>query len=107
MPRLFHSTRFGRDLRRCPSCAEPFVVPRNILATDADGHVIDLACANCGWWAIERHDDAQLDALERALDGDTARIASAAEALALAFELERIDRFAAALHDGHILPEDF
>jgi hypothetical protein len=107
MPRLFHTSISGRDLRRCPSCSEPFVVPREILCSDADGHVIDLACSNCGWWAIERHDDEQLDVLERALDLDTARIANAAEALALACELERIDRFAAALHGGHILPEDF
>jgi hypothetical protein len=107
MPRLFHTGLGSRDLRRCPSCAEPFVVPREILATQADGHVVDLACTNCGWWAIERHDDAHLDALERALDSDTARIANAAEALALASELERIDLFAAALHAGHILPEDF
>ena len=107
MRRLFESG-LGRDLRFCPTCRQPFVAPREILATEDDGHhVVDLACANCEWSAIERHDGERLGALDRALDRDTAQIEAAAQALALSLELDRIDRFVAALHAGHILPEDF
>jgi hypothetical protein len=107
MRRLFESA-IGRDLRFCPTCRQPFVAPREILATHADGHhVVDLVCANCEWSAIERHDGARLGALDRALDRDSAQIEAAARALALSLELDRIDCFAAALHAGHILPEDF
>ena len=91
MRRLFDSA-LGRDLRLCPTCRRPFVAPREVLASHADGnHVVELACANCGWWAIQLHAGTGLSALDQALDRDSAQIEAAAE----------------ALHAGHILPEDF
>jgi flagellar biosynthesis/type III secretory pathway protein FliH len=79
-----------------------------VLASHDDGnHVVGLACANCGWWAIQLHGGAGLGALDQALDRDSAQIEAAAEALAMSVELERIDRFAEALQQGHVLPEDF
>ena len=68
---------------------------------------VELSCANCGWWSIQLHGGVRLSALDEALDRDSAQIEAAAEALAMTVELERIDSFAEALHDGHILPEDF
>jgi hypothetical protein len=107
MRRLF-DTALGRDLRLCPTCRRPFVAPREVLASHADGnHVVELACANCGWWAIQLHAGVRLCALDEALDRDSAQIEAAAEALALSVELERIDGFAQALQAGYILPEDF
>jgi hypothetical protein len=107
MRRLF-DTAIGRDLRQCPTCRRPFVAPREVLASHDDGnHVVELACANCGWWAIQLHGGLWLSALDQALDRDSAQIEAAAEALAMSCELERIDRFADALHCGYILPEDF
>jgi hypothetical protein len=107
MRRLFDSALSG-DLRFCPTCRQPFVAPRQILASHEDGqHVVELVCSNCQWWAIQLHDGVRLSALDRALDRDSALIEAAAKALALSLELERIDRFADALHAGHILPEDF
>jgi len=108
MRRLFDTALGSSDLHLCPTCRQPFVAPREILGEHDDGHlVVDLECANCGWTAVQLHDSLQLCALDRALDRDSARIAAAADALALSCELERIDRFADALHAGHILPEDF
>jgi hypothetical protein len=101
-------TVLGRDLQLCPMCRRPFVAPRGVLARHHGGdHVVELACANCGWWAIEVHAGVRLSLLEEALDRDSAQIEAAARALAVSVELERIDSFAAALHAGHILPEDF
>jgi hypothetical protein len=106
--RLFDSALGTTDLRVCPTCRRPFVAPREVLASHDDGHhVVELECANCGWWSIQLRDGDELIALDRALDRDSAQIESAAEALALSVELERIDRFTEALHAGHILPEDF
>jgi hypothetical protein len=108
MRRLFEPEVPTSDLRECPSCHQPFVAPREILASHDDGNiVVDLRCANCGWGAVQLRAAIELVALDRALDRDSAQIQAAAEALALTLELERIDRFALALHDGHILPEDF
>jgi hypothetical protein len=107
MRRLFDST-LGRDLRLCPACRRPFVAPRKVLASHGDdNHVVELSCANCGWWAIQLHGRVRLSALDAALDRDSAQIEAAAEALAMSVELERIDRFADALAAGYILPEDF
>jgi hypothetical protein len=108
MRRLFDSTISDSGLRTCASCHQPFVAPREVLASHRDGrHVVELQCANCGWTSIQLHDDTELVALDRALDRDSAQIEAAAEALAMTLELERIERFAHALRDGHILPEDF
>jgi hypothetical protein len=107
MRRLYDSA-LGRDLRLCPTCRRPFVAPREVLASHDDGnHVVELVCSNCGWWAIQLHGGSGLSALDQALDRDSAQIEAAAEALAMSVELERIDRFAAALQHGHVLPEDF
>jgi hypothetical protein len=108
MRRLFDSAPPGSDLRTCPTCRQPFVAPREILASHDDGHhVVELQCANCGWASIQLRDNLELVALDRAVDRDSAQIKAAAEALALTVELDRIERFALALNDGHILPEDF
>jgi hypothetical protein len=108
MPRIHEPAVSITDLRLCPACRQPFVAPREVLASHPDGHiVVDLECANCGWGAIQLRDAVEVVALDRALDRDSAQIEAAAEALALTLELERIERFALALHDGHILPEDF
>jgi ribosomal protein S27AE len=107
MRRLF-DTALGRDLRLCPTCRRSFVVPREILASHDDGnHVVELACSNCGWSAIQLHGGVRLSAFDQALDRDSAQIQAAAEALAMSVELERIDQFADALYAGYILPEDF
>jgi hypothetical protein len=108
MRRLSEHTVPACELRSCPACHQPFVAPREVLASHDDGHVVvELQCANCGWAAVQLRDALELVALDRALDRDSAQIEATAEALALSLELERIDRFALALHDGHILPEDF
>ena len=80
MRRLFDSA-IGHDLRLCPTCRRPFVAPREILASHEDGnHVVELSCANCGWWAIQLHGGLRLSALDEALDRDSAQIEAAAEA---------------------------
>ena len=42
MRRLLN-TALDRDLRLCPTCRRPFVAPREVLASHADGnHVVEL-----------------------------------------------------------------
>ena len=92
----------------CSTCHEPFVVPVDILGVA--GHwryVVELSCTNCGWSGVQVHDEAALERLDRALDAQTVQMRSAIEVLGVARELDRIDRFARALDDGDVLPEDF
>jgi hypothetical protein len=92
----------------CSTCREPFVVPVDILGVA--GHwryVVELSCTNCGWSGVQVHDEAALERLDRALDAQTVQMRSAIEVLGVAREVDRIDRFARALTDGDVLPEDF
>jgi hypothetical protein len=104
----FQSAVSTCKLHTCPTCEQPFVAPREVLAAHDDGQlVVELQCVNCGWSSIDLHQAPELVALDRALDRDSAQMEAAADALAVTLELERIDRFALALREGHILPEDF
>jgi hypothetical protein len=98
----------GRAIEVCRSCGEPFVVPVDILGVV--GHwryTVALRCVNCGWTGVQVHDEAALERLDRALDAQTVQMRAAIEVLGVARELDRIDRFAHALREDRILPEDF
>ena len=97
-----------RDLHICEACRMPFVVPVSILDVHDDGrYVVELACANCEASSLTTHDEASLEALDVELDRSLLAIQEALDAMVISDELERIDRFAAALQDDLILPEDF
>jgi hypothetical protein len=97
-----------RDLHICEVCRTPFVVPVSILDALDDGrYVVELSCANCEASSLSTHDEASLEALDIELDRSLLVIQEALDALVIADELERIDRFAMALQDDLILPEDF
>ena len=97
-----------RDLHICDACRKPFVVPVSILDVHETGtYVVELSCANCHASSLKTHDEASLEALDHELDRGVLAIQEALDTLVLADELERIDRFVAALRDDLILPEDF
>jgi len=102
------------SLRICPECdcrlcfesaAEP-ITPEHWLVV--------VQCPNC-WYAWRRMvDDLVLELFERALDDDTLAIEIALDEIAVAnarAEAERlaaeVQRFAAALEAGAIVPMDF
>jgi hypothetical protein len=103
-----HHPVVRRDLHVCAACRRPFVVPVTIVDAYADGRfLVELGCNNCGDTRLATYDDATLEQLDLELDRATLAMQEALDAMTLAEELERIDRFAAALHDDLILPEDF
>src|SRR5215207_5182189 len=92
----------------CPTCREPFVVPVDILGVV--GHwryTVSLTCVNCAWSGVQVHDEAALERLDRALDAQAVQMRAAIEVLTVARELDLIDRFARALAEDGVLPEDF
>jgi hypothetical protein len=92
----------------CATCCEPFVVPVDILGVV--GHwrySVALSCMNCGWAGVQVHDETALERLDRALDAQAVQMRAAIEVLAVARELDLIDRFARALAEDDVLPEDF
>jgi hypothetical protein len=95
-------------LHICEACGEPFVVPLSIVdILDADRYVVELWCANCDRASLSAHYDEELEKLDRELVRSTTQIRAALEVIETVDELVRVDRFAEALHAGHILPEDF
>jgi hypothetical protein len=92
----------------CRVCQRPFVVPLSTFPlVSRDGYVVEMECSNCEDSTVALLSEEQMERLDRELDRQTGRLRHALAELRLADELERVDRFAAALHAGHILPEDF
>jgi hypothetical protein len=98
----------SQGLHVCPSCAGAFVVPGD--ECDVVGERlcrIELYCVDCGWEETAVYSDDELEALDRELDRGYADMLWALEVLWIGNEEQAIERFAAALAVGAILPEDF
>ena len=92
----------------CRVCRRPFVIPLSVVALrTCDRYVVELQCTNCEDSTVALLRPEALERLDRELDRQSGSIRHQLAELRLADELERVDRFAAALHKGHILPEDF
>ena len=96
------------DLHLCRGCERPFVVPSAVLdVTGPNEYLMELQCNNCGTVVVGTHGEEVLEALDRELDRQTADMHAALELWTVTRQMEEIDAFALALHDDHILPEDF
>ncbi|MFL5845230.1 MAG: hypothetical protein ACJ762_11090 [Solirubrobacteraceae bacterium] len=96
------------DLHLCRECERPFVVPASVLdVVGHDEYLMELRCNNCGLVVVSTHGEEVLEALDRELDRQHADMEAALELWLVTRQIEEIDAFAAALHAGHILPEDF
>ena len=95
-------------LQVCVECLRPFVVPgaaRELVGVDRVR--LDLVCTNCGTSRSAIHHDSELAAFEQQLDRSFADLLWTLEIVWVANEEAAIERFAAALNAGAILPEDF
>jgi hypothetical protein len=95
----------------CPQCKEPFLGPQmpNALVDipDTDHYTIALECANCDYMALGTYNDEELEQLEEEIDNQKEQIRAGVAIMELTDRMEAIDRFAKALEDNQILPEDF
>jgi hypothetical protein len=95
-------------LHVCPSCERPFVVPGRAREVVGVSSVrLELRCTNCGWTDVAVHADEALACLEMELDRSFADLLWTLEVVWTANEEAAIQRFAAAVDAGAILPEDF
>ena len=92
----------------CRVCRRPFVIPLSVVALrTCDRYVVELRCTNCEDSTVSLLRPEELERFDHELDRQTGRIRHQLAELHLADELERVDRFSAALRAGDILPEDF
>jgi hypothetical protein len=95
-------------LQVCPACALPFVVPGKVREVLGANEVrLDLHCTNCGAGRVAVHTDQDLESLDLAIDRSFADLLWTLEVVWIANEESAILRFAAALRDDQIVPEDF
>ena len=97
------------DVHVCPACREPFVVPADVIAVlpGGEGYVMELVCRNCEHVQVGRFSEDAMTALDMHLDVTFAQIAEAASWMERMRIEREVEDFAAALHQGHVLPEDF
>jgi hypothetical protein len=98
--------RADRDLCVCPSCRSQLVQPVR-WGEEPEGFTVLLRCPECERLEEGVFDDDTLERYDTALDAGTDALVRDHRALSLSNLGEEVERFAAALLAGHVLPEDF
>jgi hypothetical protein len=100
--------RTSQGLEMCEVCCRPFVVPVDLLELVDEGlYLLALHCKNCDRLSTGVHEDAELEALEKANERAEAEMHSALEILSVARFIDEVGDFSRALEAGMVLPEDF
>jgi hypothetical protein len=104
----FDSATGQQGLETCTSCGEPFVVPVALLDLVDEGlYLLALHCKNCDRLSTGVHEDAELEALEKANERAEAEMQSALEIVSVARFIDDVGDFTRALEANVVLPEDF
>jgi hypothetical protein len=97
-----------RGLETCVTCGRPFVVPVALLELVDEGlYLLALHCKNCDRLSTGIHEDAELEALEKANEVAEAEMQSALEIVSVARFIDEVSGFTRALEANVVLPEDF
>jgi hypothetical protein len=95
-------------LETCEACGKPFVVPVALLDLVDEGlYLLALHCKNCDRLSTGVHEDAELEALEKANEVAESEMQSALEIVSVARFIDEVGSFTRALEAGVVLPEDF
>jgi len=95
-----------RQLHLCEACASKLVYPTD-WTQDGERWRVSLRCPECEWTGQEVFDQDAVDAFDEQLEDGTQLVLQQLRELASANMSEYVERFAAALEAGAILPEDF
>jgi len=96
-----------RELHVCTNCESTLVQPVSWSEATEDHWDLELECPNCGWSESGTYERRQVEELEDRLDEGLSEMILDLQRLTQANMTAEIDRFAAALQDNLILPEDF
>jgi hypothetical protein len=97
-----------QGLETCAGCGKPFVVPVALLDLVDEGlYLLALHCKNCDRLSTGIHEDAELEALERANEVAETQMQSALEIVSVARFIDDLEDFTRALEANVVLPEDF
>lgn len=96
-----------RGLHICPECGCELVQPIDWSEGPDERWMLLLSCPNCEWCAEGAYSHEQVRELEDKLDEGLSEMLRDLQRLAQANMADQVDRFIRALHNDHILPEDF
>ena len=96
-----------QDLTLCPCCDRDLVYPVDWEPAGRHGWSISLRCPECEWRDSGVFPQEVADRFDDALDAATQAVLEDLEQLTRANMEGQIDRFAKALAEDWILPEDF
>jgi hypothetical protein len=94
-------------LHICCECSSELVYPVEWDEAGPECWRVSLRCPNCEWAATGVFPQELVDRFDERLDEGTEQVVADLKKLMHANMSEEIDRFAAALAAGAILPEDF
>jgi hypothetical protein len=94
-------------LHVCPLCSSQLVQPVGWSEAAPDRWELKLKCPNCWWSGDGLFSRGEVDRFEECLDDGMSAVLADLKRLSHANMAQDIERFVAALHAGHILPEDF
>lgn len=97
----------GVDLHICFDCSSDLVYPIAWQETERRSWEVLLRCPNCEWHVSGIFEDEAIRRFDETLDRGTEALVADLRTLARANMEEDVERFAAALLAGHVLPEDF
>jgi hypothetical protein len=95
------------DLHLCSACESELVYPVDWEESGDTHWEVTLRCPNCEWAGTGVFDQDIVERFDEELDRGTEALVRDLKRLMQANMEEEIDRFVAALHADHIVPEDF
>jgi hypothetical protein len=94
-------------LHHCGTCASDLVYPLDWREAGARHWEVTLRCPNCEWVGTGVFSTEAVERFDTELDRGTESVITDLRRLIQANMEEDVERFAAALHAGYVLPEDF
>ncbi|WP_354699710.1 hypothetical protein DSM112329_05434 [Paraconexibacter sp. AEG42_29] len=102
-----HELETEEALHHCGSCASDLVYPLDWSEAGARHWEVTLRCPNCEWIGTGVFASEAVERFDAELDRGTESVISDLRRMIQANMEDDIERFAAALHAGFVLPEDF
>ena len=95
------------DLHQCGACKSELVYPTEWEEAGSTHWEVTLRCPNCEWSGTGVYEQDVVERFDEVLDRGTEALVRDLKRLMAANMEDEIQRFCDALHDDHVLPEDF
>jgi hypothetical protein len=95
------------DLHQCGACESELVYPTEWEEAGSTHWEVTLRCPNCEWAGTGVYEQEVVERFDEVLDRGTEALVRDLKRLMQANMEDEIQRFCDALHEDHVLPEDF